>query len=315
MRSQFKWIYVFAALTTAALYGCLKPEEGFLSNNIYYRANPFVATQGGITTSAPLETDGSTSPITVKLLAIRNKATGKSAEDLLKEREVQVYLKEVTAEDNTVEKLNAKLGKKMVKPVNINPVGGRIEVSQASEFVDTGTYTIDIEVSNVRGTKVINNAADIRILPKKHYEFIGTPSFTNSDPLPLPDGNFLPSTGTVTIDRDAAGPNKIIFKFVDKNGVPYNPKKNEVIIRGDRPHFALMDPYYAEERTDTAIVFQYPTAPFPLIKGSFGNYVNYYRIPSTANSLARNINVTMEFRVYSKGTYLVTIRTTDASHS
>jgi hypothetical protein len=299
-------------ITCICICSCLKPKEGFLSKNIYYRANPFNATQGGVTVSAPLETDGSTTPLTVKLLSVRNKSTGKPADELLQEKEIQVYLKEITADDNTVEKINAKLGKKMVKPFNVNPVGGRLEVSQASEFVDTGTYVIDIEVSNVAGTRVINNAATIRILPKKHFEFFGTPSFTNSDPPPLPDGNFLPSTGSVTITR-TAGPNKIILKFVDKNGMPYNPKTGQVIIRGDRPHFAQMNPYFAEEKTDTALVFQYPVTPFPLIRGSFNNFINYYRIPHTANSLARNINATFEFRVYSTGTYLVTIQTADAT--
>lgn len=296
-------------LLCVVFYCCQKVEEGFFSDKIFYRANPFVATQAGVTYSRPLEVDGSTQPIKVKLLSIRNKATGKPADDLLKEREVQVFAGELTAADSTLALLQSKITKKMVKPFNVNEIGGRLEVSQASEFVDIGTYVIDIEVSNMKGSKVINDACEIQLGPKKHYELIGS-NATTSDAPPLPEGGFVqvPGGAPVTFERVPNGPDKIIIMFIDMNGKPFNPKAGQVIIRGDRPHFAPMDPFYPEEKTDTALVFQYPITPFPFIRGAYNDFNNYYRIPASANSLGKHINPTFQFRVYSRGTWIIRVK-------
>ena len=301
----------FFILFLCIFVSCVKPEIGFLSDNIYYLPNPFVASKGSVTTSKPLQTDGSSGPISVKLLAVRNKQTGTSADQLLQEREIQVFTGTVTSADNTLELLNKKLTKKMVKPLNIAPIGGRIEVSQASEFVDTGSYQLDIEVANVRGTRVINNVVEIRLIGKKDYDLL---SSSNTTSLPNDETTFTTVANglPVTITYLPIGPNKIILKFIDKNGLPFNPKAGQVIRRGDRPHFADLDPYYPEEKTDTALVFQYPAVPFPMFTNldkygaSFNSYLNYYRIPYTANDKNLNYNPTVAFRVYSFGTWIIT---------
>jgi hypothetical protein len=289
----------------------MKPKEGFLSDNLYYLPNPFVAPKGTVSQSKPLQTDGSTDPISVKLLSIRNKATGKEATELLKEKEIQVFTGTVEYTDNSVELLNKKLSKKMVRPLNIAPIGGRIEISQASEYIDTGTYVIDIEVSNVRGKKILNNIEEIRIVEKKHYDLISSAA-TNSVPGNETVFTNVPGGFPVTVTHIPNGPDKIILKIVDKNGTPFNPKAGQIIPRGDRPQFADLDPYFVEEKTDTALVFQYPAVPFPLFTNagkygsSYNNYLNYYRVPSTANSADLNYNPTVAFRVYSKGTWIIT---------
>ena len=310
MRNKAQQISVFFLCIFA---GCLKPEKGFLSDNIYYLPNPFVATQGAVTNSKPLQTDGSTDPISVKLLAVRNKITGAVADQLLQEKEIQVFTGTVTSADNTIELLNKKLAKKMVKPLNISPIGGRIEISQASEFVDTGRYELDIEVSNVRGKRVLNNVVEIRLVSKKHYDLI---SSANTTSLPNDETTFTTESGglPVTITYLPSGPNKIILKFVDKNGLPFNPNAGQVIRRGDRPHFADLDPYYPEEKTDTALVFPYPAVPFPMFTNldkygaSYNSYLSYYRIPYTANDRNLNYNPTVAFRVYSFGTWIISCK-------
>src|SRR5437773_1104445 len=92
------------------LYCCKKVEIGFLSDRLFYRTNPFVAVVGRVTTGLPIETDGSTAPLNVTMLAIRDK-NGQSADKLLREYEIPIYKGEVLATDTTIDMLNSKLGK------------------------------------------------------------------------------------------------------------------------------------------------------------------------------------------------------------
>src|SRR5688500_5320048 len=124
-----KFRYLLIAVVTiivAAAYSCKKSTIGFLSDKLLYRANPFTATKGRVSTSAPLEADGSTQPLNVRLLDVRDN-TGKTATVLNTEYEIAVYKAEIRATDTTLAQLQAKLGTAMYKPFNINSIGGRME--------------------------------------------------------------------------------------------------------------------------------------------------------------------------------------------
>lgn len=305
-----------AALLIGSFNSCMKPDVGFLSDNIFYRSNPFVAKTGLVYASAPLETDGSTAPLAVKLLAIRNKATGQPADDLLEEREITTFLAEILETDNTIEKLNAKMQKSMVKPFNVNPVGGRLEFSPATAYVTPGVYTIDLEISNVRGSRIMKDACEIRIeAPQLTDLYMLNPPFWSLSDIGSEAVFYsIAEPMTMTVEHDPTGPNKIIFKWKDKNGTFFNPKAGDVVLRGDRPHFATMNPYFAEEKTDTALVFQYPTVPaFPVQRGTYGNFLNYYRIPGGKIDLGKNLNNAFEMRFFAPGTWNVTINVTVAA--
>src|SRR5688572_22281027 len=145
-------------------YSCKKPETGFLSDRLFYRNNPFNASLGRVTTSLPIEADGSTVPLNVRLLAVRDRA-GAPATKMTTEYEIAIYKAEILNTDTTLAQLQAKLGVAKYRPFSVNPVGGRLEVTPASVFADTGTYDFDIEVSNVRGTKQLNSIAKVRLTP------------------------------------------------------------------------------------------------------------------------------------------------------
>ncbi|WP_324009107.1 hypothetical protein, partial [Parvimonas sp. D9] len=66
----------------------------------------------------------------------------------------------------------------MYKPFNVNPLGGRLELTPATALIDTGTYNFDIEVSNIRGSRVVNNIAQVRITPSVPFQLIR--QFANS---------------------------------------------------------------------------------------------------------------------------------------
>src|SRR3712207_5602908 len=120
-------------LAAVLLYGCKKPQQGYLSKVLLYNPKTFTAVQGRVTTSAALLVDGSTSPINVKLLGVRNHYTKQPADSiLLKKFEIITYKAEITQQDTTVEQVTSKLGTALYSSFNVNPLGGRLEVTPAS---------------------------------------------------------------------------------------------------------------------------------------------------------------------------------------
>jgi hypothetical protein len=319
---KFRYI-IIAFVLVLTVYACKKDQIGFLSDKLLYRANPFTAVKGRVSTSAPLEADGSTQPLNVKLLDVRD-ITGKSAAALTTEYEIAIYKAEIRSTDTTLAQLNAKLGTGMYKPFNVNSVGGRMEVTPASVFCDTGTYEFDLEVSNIRGSRVFNKIGRVRLTPPNPFQITRQFVSTSVAGQELNFTNLPASAVTVTVNR-VAGPNKIIIKFVDKNNVPFNPNAGEVLRRATigtnfRYHFGQFDPYYAEEKTDTALVFQYPdkVPTFPLY--TLNNaYTSSYRIPNTKNDLNLNLNPELGVRLYPfdvpfvSGTWNITVKLNTAA--
>jgi hypothetical protein len=299
-------------------YSCKKPETGFLSDRLFYRNNPFSASLGRVTTSLPIEADGSTVPLNVKLLAVRDK-NGAPAAKMTTEYEIAIYKGEILPTDTTLAQLTAKLGVGMYKPFNVNPIGGRLEVTPASVYADTGTYDFDIEVSNVKGTRQLNSIAKVKLTPALDSQI--TRQFASTS---TPGQELVFTTQSafsVTVQR-IPGPNRIIIQFVDKNGNKWNPLNNEVIPRvslplvtqvGLRYNYKQFNPYFNEVKTDNALVYEYPakTPTFPLF--ALNNaYTVSYRIPSNFNDL--NLNINPEFGVrlfplnvpYVDGTWIIT---------
>lgn len=310
---KFRYI-ILAGVCCMFLYCCKKVEIGFLSDRLFYRTNPLVAIKGRVTTSLPIETNGSTSPLNVTMLAIRDK-TGQSADKMLKEYEIPIYKGEVLATDTTLEMLNTKLGKAMYKPFNINPVGGRMEVTPASVYADTGTYKFDLQVSNIKGTIKLDTIGSVRLTPAVDSQIVRQAATTS---VPNQELTFVTQAAFVVTVQRIAGPNKIIIRFIDKNGAKFNPLAGEVFPRLSVPanlrfQFKQYDPYYPEIKTDTAFVYDYPatTPTFPLF--TLNNaYTVSYRIPAANNDL--NLNINPEFAVrlfpldvpYVNGTWLIT---------
>ncbi|MBS1664106.1 MAG: DUF5007 domain-containing protein [Bacteroidetes bacterium] len=281
-----------------------KPAEGYLGVKFFYLSNPFVSPKGRLTTSAPLQVDNSTLPITVTLTGIRGSSVaGKPTDKLTQEYDIPVFLGEVFPTDTTLAMVQAKLGTAKYKPFNVNANGGRLELTPATTFVDTGTYDFDIEVKNMKASKQLKSIAKIQITPAVPFQvvrqFASTSAVGNETTLTT-QGTF--SVSVVRVD----GPNKIVIRWVDKNGATFNPKTGQVVPRlgipptnvvaNQRYEFKLFDPYYPEERTDTALVYQYPAGvpTFPLFTMNNG-YICSYRIPAASNDL--NVNINPEFSV------------------
>jgi len=308
-----KKIFIISSLSVLALVGillgCKKVSKGFISDYMYYAPNPLIATQGNVVNSKAIELDGTTGPVKVKLLAVRNMDTGQPAPDMLKEFTIKQFLGQITSADSTVALVNKKIVLKPALPLEISEIGGRISLSQATANVATGNYVIDVQVSNIKGTRDILNACRIQLLPKAHYSLDAGPFFTTSDP-DTETGFSGQSPLPVTITYDSKGPNKIRFVFLDKNGTAFDPSAGQIVTRGDRGNFSQMNPYFSVVRTTTALEWEFIDLPngFPIKDGNNGTG-NYYRIPARFTVENRNANpVFFGFKALSAGTFTVTIQ-------
>lgn len=169
------------------------------------------------------------------------------------------------------------------------------------------------------GSKVKSNACEIKIVTSATPYEITSQSATTSPP--TSETYTSQSNYSISLARIATPENRVIIKFVDKNGVAFKPSAGEIIPRADRPTFATFDPYFKETKTDTAMVYEYPAKlpTFPLYTAvvSGGNYNNifYYRIPSTFNTSNLNLNPVLGFKLWPadgepfvSGTYIVTAK-------
>lgn len=296
--------------------GCKKQATGFLSDNLYYLENPFAVAQGVTTVSASMVADGSTAPLKVSLLSIREKKGGTSADSVfLKPQQLTVFSGNVTYNDSTPETLKAKLKDSMVAPFSINPIGGRLQFTGTTTFVPQGSYTMDVEVSNVRGTKKITDACEIDILPTEFFVQAGTPYSYLNDTITQGRVYFTPE---LTAKRNASGPAVITIKWIDENGNIFNPAKGEVQARAGLASFQNWDPYYDVKLTDTAFVFQYPdkVPVFPVFNpaqiggGVQADYWCYYRIPAAnITEPGQEYRLAFAFKLPNAvGTYNVTVK-------
>lgn len=132
------FIIGLAGLSLGLLDSCKSDQIGYLSENIRYNVENLQVNQGAVVYTDAIVANGSTTPLTVNLLAVRNKETGELSTEFSKEHEISTYLAEITWRDTTLDLLNAKIGKAKYPPMMLNATGGRVGFTQATQFV-TGT--------------------------------------------------------------------------------------------------------------------------------------------------------------------------------
>ena len=308
-------------IALGGIYSCSKIEKGFLSGNLYYLENPLVTTQGSITVSSSLITDGSTTPINVALTKIVDSAGNDVSAILSKTDSIQGFTGSVSYLDSTLALLNSKLATTAAKPFSVNPVGGRIQLTPATQFVPPGTYTMSVKATNIKGTVDLPNACQIII---------------NSTGAPYIDyggsygGQFDANTGsniaavgvsTKSITYEATATNKIVYKFLDMNGQLYNAKAGGISNRVNRWSMKQFDPYYPEVLTDTSVEYQFPSVPnqFPVFSNSGigniprGTYGVFPAIPKAHNSSPNPVFVFLDMAFFAKGTFTITVQFTDVT--
>ncbi|MHA7941603.1 hypothetical protein ACJOV8_000775 [Formosa sp. 3Alg 14/1] len=285
---------IMAALSLSFfIAACSEVETGYLSGYIKYE-NPVLYVQSGTDMSTgKLLPDGSTKPLTVEMLEIRNKETGEIAEDLLTERPIVNWLEPYNYEtDSTLAQIEEKLVYVDVPAFAFNTVNGEIRWNANTQFAEAEQYEFDLKISNVRGSDVYPNIGQVQITPFEPVTFVGGTRIQvrSLDPVKTiynvtEDMELLENgtseINTVTKISDEASPGvTVILKVIDKNGTPFNPKTGEVL--GNWPGFNLPsyeDSSVGTEFTDEATIFHFPVTPFPYYTWYNKNPLMYYHIP------------------------------------
>jgi hypothetical protein len=314
----------------AAIYACKKTAVGFLSPYIHYEQSPILIPKGRAFLSAGLNGDGTSQPISVRVLHYYDKATGKVLDTLFnKTFPVQIWTGLYNSKtDTTLQLINAKLKTVNTTPISVNPASGQIVANYGALKLPAGEYQFDLEIKNETGTKVYPKIGDFILKDTTTYDAVPALG-TQYDKL-FQVGNEgvskLAKTPTLTITRVADTPNIVTVQFLDKNGVFFDPKKGEVQRRpntGLNPNPAflqtLQDYSIAYSATDNAMIFKFPFTPFPL--NSLGNGYNiYYRIPSNYAHIDGepdgkwSMNPRFPIRIYVPGSYVVTMQFPDVTH-
>lgn len=317
------WAIGFATVFLSCIYSC-KPEQiGFLNENMRYGMAELQAVQGSAVSTNPLIANGSTTPMTVKLVAVRNKATGAVVNDFLKEQEYSVYLGQVGANVTTLAQLAPLIGTTKSAAISVNETGGKVVLTPATENIPAGIYSLDLEISNVSGTKVYDDILSINLIELK-ADSIFSKSATSSSLTSESDvRNISNEEYSVSVEYIPNSDDKIIFMWLDKNGKAFNPKEGEILKRATLPSFADWSPFYEEELTDTSIVYPYPYfkgLPYPVKTVTrvgttdFTNFTSNYRVNGEYTSLGRNINTATTARFYKPGTHIVKFKLNNLNH-
>lgn len=303
------------------VFGCEKPESGYLSENIFYNTNPFEVEKGVTQYSTTIVGNGSSTPLNVDLIKVVD-STGEDVTNLFTEpQSIVVFKNAITWQDSTLELLQSKLKDSLVRPFQVNPIGGRLEFTAATSYLPAGEFSIDVSISNVKGSRKIKDACGIVLgelsdTYAMNYKRVTTPS---TGILKLYEtGNDYISID-VKYTSGVADGSWCIYEFLDKNGDAFNPLKKEVTRKSTSPFFDNWNPWYPVTKTDSAFVQQMPGyagIQFPYfnsfeIDGEEWSDVSarydWVITKGSIEEIDENLNGLISFQFKAPGTFVITI--------
>lgn len=263
-----------------------------------YSVSTFSVIKGRLASSNSLVSDGSSIPLNVKWTHIYD-SSGNIVDTLFsKTYAIGVWTAAYNPlTDTTFANIAAKRSTADLPPIIVNPKSGVIEANAGTYYVPSGTYTMDLEVSNIAGKQELKNAMTIIIGEGKPLETspetgaysLGRLIANTASGAPggaAFNGNNNPYV-VEKVTRFSDTPNVVIVRITDKNGQVFNPAKGEIAKRPNSglnptPPFLQNLQDYAPDTykaLDTAMFLKFPLVPFPI--ASLGNGFNmYYRIPT-----------------------------------
>jgi hypothetical protein len=328
MKRSYK-ILTLACAATLLFISCKKVSEGYLSENIRYQF-PTIEVEKGVVKVANenlIFPDGSTLPLNVKLLDIRDKATGKHADAWFQEYDSYRFTSPLTATDTSMELFNKKIMYGKFPPFDFVASGGYFRFNTGTKGIPLGEYEFDLEVSNVKGTKQIKNAATIIVKEPVPYviDQAGTVLGTAKDGTPATHAYLAQNQRTVTVEKIGDEKNQVIFKLVDKNGKPFNPKtaiQNRLLADGsilnDFTTFSFFD---RVQYTDSTMSSNFGIPPYPFKNAPVNSKYIYLWVPAQYVEMdqfpsaifpkaALSIRVRIDIKV--EGTWVITIKALNA---
>ena len=320
---------ILSGLLSVLLLGCEKHEKGFLSPYFQYAIKEYTVSKGRSFTSDAINPDGSSQPFNSKILHVYDSAGTNVDEIFFKTYDVPVWSSSFNVNtDTTVESILAKRTVQQIPAIRMNERNGAIEANQASVNLPDGVFSFDIEVTNEIGTKTFEKLVRINIVDDGPFETIPALGTVYNRVSAVGDEVNFSDIGVpeLSIEKVSDEPSQIVFKIIDKNGVPFNPANGEIVIRPNTglnpvtPYLQHFEQYtHAYTPTDTAMVFPFASTPMP--QESVGNGYNmYYRIPAEFVTVdgredeVLNCNPRLPLRVWQPGTYNVTMQLPDVTH-
>nr|WP_249665281.1 DUF5007 domain-containing protein [Mucilaginibacter sp. Bleaf8] len=308
-------IIIFVAFIATSIVACVKAPHGFLSTQIRYRDSPIQVVRGNVVETSAVDNDGSSAPVTYKLLDIRDAVTHKHADSIYKSRNRYVYISQFDPNvDTTVALLNSRRKIVSTPAFEFNEHTGGFTFYGTTANVPTGLYEFDISASNENGTKTYSNVANFNLYdgPVAQIDAGGGAWFkdgtTTSGDIGEPK---------VTVQKLSPRGTLAILKIVDKNGVAFNPKNKEYIKRGDRSDFETFAKFHPLIVSDTSLTCNFEVIPFPF-QGAAQGFTIYYRIPgkfakidpgfTPTSDRGYSANPRFTVRISQEGTYLITVK-------
>jgi len=313
MKKSYK-IVLIAALCTSVL-GCTKAPNGYLSSQIRYTDSPIQIQRGNIVQTNPVNSDGSSAPVTYELVDIRNATTHKHADSVYMNQNHYIFISAFNANvDTTVALLNTH--RKLVDGpcFDFNSHTGAFTFYGTTANVPLGTYEFDIKATNQNGSKIYKNIGTFTLYDGPAYQLDGGGAAWFQDGTTTNGDLGAP---IVTVQRLSTSGTLAILKIVDKNGVPFDPSKGEIIARGDRSDFDTYAKFHPLTVSDTSLTCNFEITPFPFQQSAYG-YLIYYRIPSQfvkidpgftpTSAQIYSANPRFAFQLFQEGTYLITVQ-------
>ncbi|HWJ27990.1 MAG TPA: hypothetical protein VNS32_15700 [Flavisolibacter sp.] len=315
----------------SALAGCTKTEKGFLSPYFQYPISEYSISKGRDFTSDAINPDGSSVPFKVEIVHIYD-ATGKIVDDVFfKKYPVSVWTSAYNnATDTTAALIAAKRKTEELPALKINESNGAIVANSASINLPSGKFTIDLRVSNEAGTQMLPKAVTINLADAAPFET--APGLAATSEALIMVGNESSSVAlgsaytTVSVQKTGDDPWVIHVKMVDKNGVPFNPLKGEIVKRPNsglnpNPPFLQNLQAYTLSYVPTESEMQFPYSVTPMPLESLGNGYNmYYRIPTQYFHIdgypddKYSLNIRFPLRIWVPGTYNITVTVNNVTH-
>ena len=293
-----------AVILTEFFSGCTKVEKGFISPYQQYAVNQFTVIRGRVNTSYSLINDGSSIPMHIKWTHIYD-STGKVVDEMFsKKYTVGIWTAAYDPKtDLDYASISAKRSTAEMEPIVVNEFNGTITSNEGTLNIPVGSYTMDLEVSNVAGTVPLKKIMQINVVDGDAVGITPDPgafslsllvagtsggagALGGSNNGVMFNGNNNPFV-VYSVTRFADTPNVFIVKVTDKNGVVFNPKAGEIAKRPasglnpNPPFLQNLEDYAPDtfQATDTSMNLKYPLVPFPI--KSLGNGFNmYYRLPA-----------------------------------
>ncbi|UCS95151.1 DUF5007 domain-containing protein [Echinicola marina] len=294
-----KALFQILALSFLGVVSCTPPEVGYLSDNVHATQDTISVDRGTFAVSARPAIENSTAPLKWEIVGFTD-LDGNPNNELLETHEIRIWKESFNGDtDTTLALAEAKLELSEEPSIMINEVSGEFAFTQATKFVQNDLFKADVQVSNIKGEKLLQDFTIIKLKPFLAVEFpteMRSRLLFDSD-----EGSSIAHTGVITGSSDENIPSVLdgtnpYFSVQKISNEPANSVKVDMIIQDsygnavdtDEITFYPSGSSYLQNYHDNSVEtvegdkktsFFLPAPPFPQFGRNYsGNstYLMYY---------------------------------------